>query len=182
MRRAVAVIAIAVSLVCGTALADHKPLSTGAFEVTHAVILSGTPEEVFDAVTVDIGNWWDHTFSKNPVKLYIEPKPGGGFWEIFDEDGNGVLHATVTAADRGKLLRFVGPLGLAGNAIDMVHTYEITALADHRTQLRVTVRAYGHVQEGWSESVDEAWRHFLVERLQRYMELGTPLRRSPGFR
>ena len=35
---------------------------------------------------------------------YIEPRPGGGFIEIFDDEGNGVLHATVIYADRGKLL------------------------------------------------------------------------------
>jgi hypothetical protein len=98
--------------------------------------------------------------------------------EIFDEDGNGVLHATVTAADRGKLLRFVGPLGLAGNAIDMVHTYEFAAIDDGRTSLTVTVRAHGELQEAWAEAVDGVWNHFLVERLKPCVESGKHLEKQ----
>jgi hypothetical protein len=171
MRRIVASAALAL-MFAGGALADHKPISTGAFEITNRVILPGTPEEIFDVVTGDISAWWDHTVSESPVKLYIEPKPGGGFWEIFDEDGNGVLHATVTAADRGKLLRFVGPLGLAGNGIEMTHTYEFSKVDDNNTVLKLTVRAHGHVEQGWAETVDGVWQHFLHEQLKPYVESG----------
>ncbi|MCW8804045.1 MAG: hypothetical protein OQK57_06570, partial [Ignavibacteriaceae bacterium] len=60
------------------------------FSFEKEVTLPGTPEIIFDAVTGDISGWWDHSFSENPKKFYIEPKPGGGFWEIFDDEGNGV--------------------------------------------------------------------------------------------
>jgi uncharacterized protein YndB with AHSA1/START domain len=178
MRRVVAMVALIGLVAYATPLADVKHVWTGAFEVTQRVVLPGTPEEIFDAVTGDIGGWWDHSFSEDPLKFYIEPKPGGGFWEIFDEDGNGVLHATVTAADRGKLLRFVGPLGLAGNAIEMVHTYEFTALEGNRTALRVTVSAHGGMREGWAEAVDAVWQHFLNEQLKPYVEAGKHLEKK----
>lgn len=182
MKGVAAVAALALTVAAGPTLAEHKPLAAGAFEITNSVVLPGTAEEIFDAVTGDISGWWDHSVSGDPLKFYIEPKPGGGFWEIFDEDGNGVLHATVTAADRGKLLRFVGPLGLAGNAIDMVHTYEFThvtrdgeSIPAGHTVLRVTVRAHGEMQEGWAEAVDGVWQHFLTERLKPYVESGKHL-------
>ena len=61
---------------------ENKP-KYDVFSFEKEVILPGDPEIIFDAVTGDISLWWDHSFSDNPKKLYLEPKPGGGFWEIF---------------------------------------------------------------------------------------------------
>ena len=74
----------------------------GVFSFEQQLTLPGTPNEIYDAITGDISGWWDHSFSEKPYKLYIEPKPGGGFYEIFNESGDGVKHATVTVADRGR--------------------------------------------------------------------------------
>jgi uncharacterized protein YndB with AHSA1/START domain len=160
------------------AAAGHKELPTGAFEVEHELILPGAPETIYDAITGDISEWWDHSISESPKKFYIEAKPGGGFWEIFDDSGDGVLHATVILAQRGKLLRFEGPLGLSGNAIHMVHTYEFSHAGTDSTRLRVTVHAAGEMREGWAETVDKVWWHFLVERFKPYVESGRHLRRE----
>jgi hypothetical protein len=167
-----------VAVACMAALvvaahAEHKSLPAGAFEVTHTLLLPGAPEEIYDAITGDISGWWDHSFSEKPARFFIEAKPGGGFWEYFDAQGeNGVRHAVVTAAERGKLLRFEGPLGLAGNAILMVHTYAFEKAEEGKTRLTVTVRASGQVQEGWDDAVDRAWHHFLFERFQPWVEAG----------
>jgi uncharacterized protein YndB with AHSA1/START domain len=152
--------------------AAHRDLPTGAFAVEQEIVLPGSPAEVFDAVTGDISGWWDHSFSGNPVRFFIEARSGGGFWEIFDAEGNGVRHAVVTAADRGKLLRFEGPLGLAGNALHMVTTYTLEPAGSDSTRLKVSVHAAGELQEGWPATVDAVWKHFLVERLQPYLEGG----------
>jgi hypothetical protein len=141
------------------------------FSFKHELVLPASAGEVFDAATGDISGWWDHTVSESPLALYIEPRPGGGFYEIFDESGDGVLHATVTAARRGELLRFEGPLGLAGNALHMVHTYAFAAEGDS-TRLVVAVHAAGEIQEGWAEAVEGVWNHFLFERLKPYVEGG----------
>jgi hypothetical protein len=141
----------------------------GGFIVEHELVLPGSPESVFDAATGDIGAWWDHSFSESPKKLYIEPKVGGGFYEIFDDAGNGALHATVTGCQRGKMLRFVGPLGLAGNAILMSHTYTFEPIGPDSTRLSLSVHASGEIQDGWPETVDAVWRHFLFERFQPYV-------------
>src|SRR5579863_7165429 len=84
---------------------DTKDLKTGAFQVQQELMLPASPEAVYDAVTGDISGWWDHSFSAHPKKLYIEAKPGGGFYEIFNDSGDGALHATVIYAERGKRLR-----------------------------------------------------------------------------
>ena len=98
----------------GQSSGDSTALKYGAFAFEIITVLPGPPETVYDAITGDLSGWWDHTFSEKPARFYLEAKPGGGFWELFDDEGNGVLHATVIYAHRPHLLRFDGPLGLSG--------------------------------------------------------------------
>ena len=146
-----------------------EPVS-GVFSFTNELTLPGTPEVIYDAISGDISGWWDHSFSEQPYKMYIEAKPGGGFYEIFDESGDGVLHATVTAAQRGKLLRFVGPLGLAGYAVELVNTYTFEPVGADSTLLKLEVHASGEIKPGWPDVVKNVWHHFLFEQFKPYVE------------
>jgi uncharacterized protein YndB with AHSA1/START domain len=150
-------------------------IETGGFEFTIERTVPGTPREIYDALTGDISAWWDHSFSGTPHRLYIEARPGGGFFEEFNESGDGVRHAVVTAAERGVLLRFEGPLGLAGHPVYVVTTYELAevGLEGTSTNLKVTVRAAGEVQDGWPETVEGVWHHFIDERFVPYVEAGS---------
>jgi hypothetical protein len=145
------------------------------FSFDKHVTLPGTPEVIFDAVTGDISGWWDHHMSENPKKLFIEPTPGGGFWEIFDDEGNGVLHARVIYADRGKMLRFDGPLGLSGKAIQIVTTYQFEPVGTDSTLFKVSVHAAGEVDEGVPAIVERVWEHFIFEQLEPYIKSGKHL-------
>lgn len=145
------------------------------FSFDKQVTLPGTPEIIFDAVTGNISGWWDHTFSSNPKEFYIEPFPGGGFWEIFDDEGNGVLHARVIYADRGKMLRFDGPLGLSGQAIQVVTTYQFEPVGTDSTLFKVSVHAAGEVAEGIPAIVERVWEHFIFEQFKPYIESGKHL-------
>jgi len=151
-----------------------EAIETGGFAFTFERTVPGSPRVTYDALTGDISGWWDHTVSGNPDRLYIEPRPGGGFYEVFNESGDGVRHAVVTAAERGVLLRFEGPLGLAGHALHMVATYELAevGLEGTSTNLKVTVHAAGELQDGWAETVEGVWHHFIDERFVPYMEAG----------
>lgn len=144
----------------------------GVFSFDLEVTLPGTTEEIFNAATGDISGWWDHSFSEDPKKIFIETKPGGGFWEIFDDAGNGVLHATVTGVEKGKFLRFVGPLGLADKAIHMVHTYTFTAVGNDSTLFKVEVHASGEIEKGIDAVVESVWHHFIFEQFKPYVEAG----------
>jgi hypothetical protein len=166
----VVIILLLLYLIFSPAPAANRELPTGAFEVTHQLTLPGSPEKIFDTVTGDISGWWDHSFSEKPSKFYIEPRPGGGFFEIFDEAGNGVKHAEVIFAGRGKILRFDGPLGLSGHAVKVVTTYSFESSGSDSTLLKVTVNAAGEMEAGWAETVDRVWYHFLFERLKLYIE------------
>jgi len=148
------------------------------FSFDKEVTLPGKPEVIFDAVTGDISGWWDHHMSEHPKELFIEPTPGGGFWEIFDDEGNGVLHATVIYADRGKMLRFDGPLGLSGKAIQMVTTYEFKPAGKDSTLFKVSVHAAGEVGEGLPAMIEKVWDHFIFEQLKPYIESGKHLKKQ----
>ena len=145
------------------------------FSFDKKVTLPGTPEIIFDAVTGDISGWWDHSFTESPKEFYIEPIPGGGFWEYFDDEGNGVLHARVIYADRGKMLRFDGPLGLSGKAIQVVTTYQFEPVGSDSTLFKVSVHAAGEVDEGIPAIVEKVWEHFIFEQLKPYIESGKHL-------
>ena len=165
------------SIVVLTFLAIYSNLSIAqetkprydVFAFEQQLTLPGSPSTIYDAITGDISGWWDHSFSDKPYKLYIEAKPGGGFYEIFNESGDGVRHATVTVAERGKRLRFEGPLGLSGIAITMVTTYEFSAVGADSTMLKLTVHGAGEVPEGIPAIVEGVWHHFLFERFKPYV-------------
>lgn len=140
------------------------------FVVEKEVVVKGTPDEVFDAFTGDVKPWWDHSFSKTPHAMVIEPEVGGRFYELFDEEGNGVVHASVTFVDRGKKLIFKGPLGFQGtSALEMVHVFTFEAEGES-TRIRVQVRGVGEVADGVPEAIDGVWNHFLVERFKAFVE------------
>lgn len=149
--------------------AAPEALAVSGFAFTLEVSVPGSPDAAFTAFTERTIEWWDHSFSENPKKMYFDTVPGGGFWEIFDDAGSGARHAEVIYVEKGKVLRFVGPLGLSGSALDMVHTLTFAADGD-RTKVSLSLRAFGEMREEWPAIVEATWSHFLVERFQPYME------------
>ena len=162
------------------ATAGVEPVATGAYRVEFAVVLPGTPEAIYDAITGDISGWWDHSFSPKPRRLYLEPKPGGGFYEIFNDRGDGALHATVIYAERGKQLRFEGPLGLSGRAVQNVVTYTLSPEGADSTRLGLSVHISGEIDQATAVTVEKVWRHFLVERFAPYVQAGGHRNRPAG--
>jgi hypothetical protein len=169
---------VLIALVCISVYAQNESTAKAKYDVfsfDKRVTLPGNPEIIFDAVTGDISRWWDHSFTDNPKKFFIEPVPGGGFWEIFDDEGNGVLHARVIYADRGKMLRYDGPLGLSGKAIQIVTTYQFEPVGTDSTLFKVSVHAAGEVEEGIPAIVARVWEHFVFEQLEPYIKAGKHL-------
>ncbi len=154
------------------ASAGIHQLKFSCFAIDHELILPGTPEAIYDAITGDISGWWDHSFSNNPIRFYIDPKPGGGFYEIFNDSGDGVLHATVILANRGKILRFDGPLGLSGRAVKAVHTYQFSSSGVDSTLLQFSGHFFGEIEDGLPETIEGVWYHFLFERFKPFIEEG----------
>jgi hypothetical protein len=83
-----------------------------------------------------------------------------------------VKHATVIYSDRGKMLRFDGPLGLSGKAIQLVTTYEFTEAGTDSTTLKLSVHGAGEMEDGLPAAIESVWHHFLFERFKPYIESG----------
>jgi hypothetical protein len=149
--------------------ADVKSIAYGAYQFEQIVVLPGTPEEIYDAVTGDISPWWDHSLSEKPSRFYIEAKPGGGFYEIFDDSGDGVQHAVVIIAQRGKLLRLDGPLGLSGRAVQGVYTYYLESVSTDSTRLKLEAHLSGEIDMKRAKIVEDVWAHFIFKRLSPYI-------------
>ena len=164
--RSIAMIAI----VWAGAAQAVEPVPTGSFAFTFETELPAPPATAWAAATGDITGWWDHSMSEAPHSMVIEPRPGGRFLEEFSADGDGVVHADVTYAKTGEMLRMVGPMGLAGCAIHMITTWTFAAgESDGTTQMTVEVRATGEIHEGWDALVEKTWRHFIEERLAPFL-------------
>jgi uncharacterized protein YndB with AHSA1/START domain len=159
---------VAVALAAGPSRGDVKPIHVGGFVVEKTFRFPAPPARVWEGLSGDVSEWWDHSFSGNPYRFYIDAKPGGGFWEIFDESGDGVQHAVVIGAQREKMLKLRGPLGFSGKALDMVHTFTLEPDGEG-TRLDLVVHASGEMEEGWPAAVDQVWDHFLGERLRAWL-------------
>jgi hypothetical protein len=163
------------ALTCGLALGvmfadEHKEFTPRGFSFQKEVQVPLDPEAAFDAFTGDVKPWWDHRFSKDPVRMEIEPRPGGHFLEIFDEAGNGVTHGLVTWSERGKKLVIRGWLGpFHSSASTIVHTFTFAA-ADASTTIKADIRMSGEFDAQTVAAVDQVWNHFLVERFKPYAE------------
>jgi len=167
------------SLLRGQEAGEPAPRPYGAFTFKDSVQISLSPGETFHRF-LQVDAWWDHRFSQNPSRFYIEARPGGGFFEIFDESGDGVKHAEVIFVVRGKTLRMRGPLGLSGFALDMVYTLDFEG-TDSGTWVRLDVRGAGELEEGWPSTVQGVWHHFLVERFKPYAEGAPEAGLAPGM-
>jgi uncharacterized protein YndB with AHSA1/START domain len=139
--------ALALLLLLGPiSFASGEVLDSGAsgFTVKTTVQIAAPPAAVYDALTREVGAWWDeaHTWSGSAANLSIDARPGGCFCETLP--GGGVQHMTVIFADRAKMLRMSGGLGpLQAMATSGVLTFAFTDAAGRTTlELTYTVFAY----------------------------------------
>ena len=150
--------------------AGAKEFAPSGFVIEKEVVVPLPPPAAFDAFTGDITPWWDHTFSGKPAKLVIEPRPGGHFLEVFDQQGNGVVHGDVTWSDRGKKLVIRGWLGpFHSTASVLVHTFTFEP-AESGTRLKASIHAAGEFEPSTAATVDRVWDHFLIERFKPHAE------------
>jgi hypothetical protein len=167
MKNALFVLLSLVPLWSGGTREDGNLSRTFSFEMDFSY--PGDPDFVYDHLTGDISAWWDHSFSREPYRLFIEARPGGGFYEIFNESGDGARHATVIYAERGKMLRMEGPLGLSGQALTLVCTYSLASAGRDSTRLTLRVNGAGEFTRETPGIVEQVWEHFLWEQFNPYI-------------
>jgi len=138
-----------------------------AAEIEAEIVINADVDAVWRALTDDVGQWWDHTFTDNPYAIVLEPVIGGRFYEQFDESGAGALYATVTYLEPRRVLRTSGSMGMPG-ARQYVKTYRLEADGD-RTIVRTTASALGAIDPGTLAGYRKGGLA-LLETLKRHVE------------
>jgi hypothetical protein len=141
------------------------------FSFSDSVLLPFSPDTAFDVMTGDIRGWWDHHFSNSPIALTIEPRAGGSFLELFDNEGHGARHAVILYAERGKRLRMEGPLGLSGRALTFVATWDY-AKRPGGTLVTLSCNMSGQIDPDLAKAVAGVWHHFFYDGLLPYVKSG----------
>ncbi|MCB9570007.1 MAG: SRPBCC domain-containing protein [Myxococcales bacterium] len=152
-----------------SAAADEELPAARTFSFALAVDVPAPPERAYHYFTADVGRWWDHTFAASPRALVLEAVAGGAFYEVMDERGAAAEHARVITAIPGELLRMVGPLGLAGAALELVCTLRFSERPGG-ARVDLEVAGMGAVDRATAGAIEAVWRHFLEEAYRPYVE------------
>ena len=152
-------------------IVDNDTRTPIAAEIEAEVTISAGVEAVWAALTVDIGQWWSHSFTDKPYAIVLEPVIGGRFYEQFDGSGAGALYGTVTYVEPYRVLRTSGAMGLPGARL-YVKTYRLEPAGD-ATVVRTTASALGDIDDERLTGYRDGGLA-LLEALKRYVETRTP--------
>lgn len=156
--------------------------SAGGFVSEHIVTIAAPRTRVFQALTDEVGRWWNpaHSYSGNSANFSIDARPGGCFCERLNDGG--VAHMTVVFVQRDAALRMLGGLGpLQAMSVSGSMTFTLSDTSQQTTRLHYTYAVGGYSPEGLgglATPVDQVQLDQL-ERLRRYVETGDPEPASP---
>ena len=145
-----------------------QPLQSGRQEIALNFDIAVTPAQLFAALTQHIDKWWTDTRATMYPIVTLEAHVGGRFYERFDEDGNGVLFATVDQLKRDELLGLMGTMGNE-TAISLIRI-RLQAIGAMCTQLSLQHRFIGEVESAAYEAFQQSWRGLLGVRLKLFSE------------
>lgn len=139
--------------------------------IHHEVAIEAPPEQVFEALTGSVGEWFWRGEGNTQPKVVIESRLGGRFYRP-PTDGRhdvGDLYATVTEWAPPRRLRLHGAIG-SDLAMISVIAFTLEPAGDG-TLLRLSHRLAGEVPQADVESYDEGWGDELAT-LKRFAETG----------
>jgi len=140
-----------------------------AIDVALDVTIAGTPNQVFAALTEDIGGWWGYpALDSRALSVSLDASLGGGFVEHWEDGGQ--LVATVTGLSADNHLTMTGPFHL-GLAVGMA-AFDLEEIADG-TLLHFTFRAFGDIDPAKAEGFGGGWNELVGTRLKALVETGT---------
>jgi hypothetical protein len=173
--RKLLMIAVVSLLSCTVAPAEVIDQVQDGFTVKIAVVVHAGPEDVYNRMVHNVGDWWssEHSFSGDAHNLSIDDKPMGCFCEKLP-GGGGVRHAEVIMVMPNKLLVMSGALGpLQKFATTGTLTLAILPIRSE-TRVELTYAVGGYLSGGlntWAAPVDKVLTEQMT-RLKSYIETG----------
>lgn len=145
---------------------------TAVTEVEFSVTLPVSPDRVYQAFLQQINSWWpDRTLDHS--RLIMEPFVGGRFYETDDEgEGAGVLLGFVSCLRPSKEIRLFGPMDAVEEAVTSNIRIKLEE-ADGRTQLYLTHRTAGEVDDSLMPLYEDEWKERLDQHLRTFVTEGS---------
>jgi DNA-binding transcriptional ArsR family regulator len=139
------------------------------FRIEQEVLIEGTREQIFKALTERVGDWWEFRLAPKGVssQFTFNPVPGGQFIEKWREN-EGALWGTVYFVNAPEEIRLHGHLGMQG-AINSAYTYRLIE-REGATFLQLSHSASGIIEENWEKDHAEGWKYLLGTLLKNYIE------------
>jgi uncharacterized protein YndB with AHSA1/START domain len=171
-------LAVLVSVLCAASANAQVTASTAnGFISEHDIAIAAPPQRVFDALTAEVGRWWDaaHSYSGNAANFTLDARAGGCFCERWS--GGSIRHMTVVFVEPGHTLRLTGGLGpLQSMAVTGSMTFTLDG-DGAATRLHYRYAVSGWAPDGLTplaEPVDRVQLGQLL-RMKRYVETGSPV-------
>lgn len=140
-----------------------------AFEINQEITLNAAPERVWDALTVDIGQWWAYHVGEEGSTISLDARLGGRFEERWG-NGDGSIWGEVIDLRKGERLRLKGSLGVTGAGIND-YIYELEARGAG-TILKLSHHGMGHRDPSTEKNYTEGWNDLLLRFLPAWLEKG----------
>lgn len=139
------------------------------FLIEQEIIIQGSREEVFKALTEKVGDWWEFRLAPKGVtsQLSLDPVPGGQFIEKWGEKA-GAIWGNVYYVNAPEEIRLFGHLGMQG-AVNSAYTYRLLE-REGGTVLQLSHTASGVLQENWEADHSKGWEYLLGTLLKNYVE------------
>lgn len=150
-----------------TATSPVVDAASNGFSIQFEQTISATPEQVYQALTQDIGQWWlaAHTWYGSSAQMTLTAKAGGCFCEIAP-DGRETEHLRVVKVEPNQLIRLSGGLGpLQGEGLSGVMDWQILSTTEEQVTFRVSYRVGGYSPNDLS-----AWAAPVANVLQQQMK------------
>lgn len=153
----------------------NDPPALTSVHIVQTVRLAQPVDQVWNAITRDIGSWWPDSFyvGEAPRRFVVEERVGGRVYED-QGDNQGVLWGRIVRLERGRLLEWAGDLTaeFGGPARTMVR-FELEIEDDDEdgptTVLTLRDTSYGQLDEPTRASLEQGWKLLLEEHLKPWL-------------
>jgi uncharacterized protein YndB with AHSA1/START domain len=149
--------------------------TANGFTIQHALRINATPTRVFEALSMQVGRWWNpaHTYSGSSDNLWIDARAGGCFCESLPNGGI-VEHQRIVNMAPPSMLRLsggLGPLQAAGVAAHL--TWQL-AQDSGATNVTASYVVGGYLAGGLDKvsGVVSFVLNEQLQRLKRFVETG----------